>query len=60
MAGPFTSTAKTPISLLSSKVDQSKLFTPVAFSPINGNSKNNSQSKSKKGAYFAKVSPTNK
>jgi hypothetical protein len=57
MAGPFTSTAKTPVGLLSSKVDQSKLYTPVAYSPING-SKNTSLSKNKKG-YFGKLSPKN-
>jgi len=57
MAGPLTSTAKTPVGLLSSKVEQSKLYTPVAYSPING-SKNNSLSKSKKGC-FTKLSPKN-
>jgi hypothetical protein len=54
MAGPFTSSSKTPISLLSSKVDQNKLFTPIAYSPINGSKNNNSQNK--KG-YFARISP---
>ena len=58
MAGPFTSTAKTPKGLLSSKVDQQKLYTPVAYSPISNNKNHNSNSKSKKN-IFTKTSPIN-
>jgi hypothetical protein len=38
IATPSSNTTKTPSGLLGTKSDQTKLFAPVAFSPINKNS----------------------